>query len=139
MADTLNYNPNRASRVNDNALTVLIRRLEAATSRLEDIATSAVGFDQQDTNGLPAASTDGLPATASAPDLSDLAKSASAQAASAPTPSLPKQVAALDELMETVVEKYISASKQLDSPIQEQVRKHLPDRRNKLIEDRPQQ
>ena len=124
MAETFNYNPNRASRVNDNALTALIRRLEAATSRLEDIATSAVGLDQEDTNGLLAASTDGNPASASAPDLSALAKSAPAQTGSSSAPSLPKQVAALDELLDDVVGKYISASKQLDSPIQEQVRKH---------------
>jgi len=113
-------NPNRASRINpDNMLTTLIHRLEAATSRLEDIATSAASFDAPQTNGL-AVPSGGLTSSASAPELPGLNKSVPTAPATPYTPLAPEQVADLDEVMEQDVTKFINASKELDPTISEQ-------------------
>jgi len=126
MADTLHYNPVRASKVPDNALTLLIRRLEAATSRLEDIATSATGVEQ--TNGItdsPRSAPAAVPSSSSAPDLSGLAKDAQQQSTSTPSNSaahaLPPTVSDMDDLMKEDLEKFIGASKGLDNTIADQV------------------
>ena len=127
MADTLNYNPHRASRVpaGDNSLTQLIRRLEAATSRLEDIATSATSLEPHHSNGISNAP-NGIRTTGSAPELSTLSDSVTAGQSSNAThsaaPSLPVKVSDMDLLVEQDVNKFVGASKELDGTISEQVR-----------------
>lgn len=122
MADTLNINPKRASRVGDNALTTLIRRLEAATSRLEDIATSATSIEDKQPNGIPSAPQGGIPASNSAPELPGLARDASAGGAGSAAPSLPASITDMDQLIKTDLETYTEAGKDLDPTISEQVR-----------------
>lgn len=100
-------------------LTILIHRLEAATSRLEDIATSAASFDGPQSNGL-AVPSGGLSSSASAPELPGLNKSVPTAPATPNAPSAPAQVADLDEVMEQDVTKFINASKELDPTISEQ-------------------
>jgi len=117
MADKLNYRLSGTSShvPADNALTLLVRRLEAATSRLEDIAISATGLDQQDgdrssTPGGPS----GIPLTASAPELPGLLGTASKPTPPVEAP-LPPQIADMDELLEQELSKFVKAAQALNS------------------------
>ncbi|GAM84418.1 hypothetical protein ANO11243_024140 [Dothideomycetidae sp. 11243] len=90
-----------------NALTHLIRRLEAATSRLEDIALSVPGFEGQP---LGAGSEAGV-----------IAGSPSDKAGDASTaPSLPPALADFQALTDTHLHKYVESSKNLDQTIMDQ-------------------
>lgn len=99
-----------------NALTLLTRRLEAATSRLEDIASSATGHDEAD-------GAKGLSSSSSAPELPSLSKSVQPSAAPA-APPLPRTVQEMDEMMEQELASFVTASKSLDGPLADQV--YLP-------------
>lgn len=126
MSTTLNYRADRpSSHAPDNALTQLVRRLEAATSRLEDIASSATSFDQSLANGPPPG-VGGIAAsqskTSSMPDLA----AASRQQPVAPPPApqqaaLPAAVADMDTLMNGDLKKFVTAGEGLDKQISEQV------------------
>lgn len=109
---------------NDNPLTSLIRRLEAATSRLEDIASSTSAFEQDSSLRTPQATQPGL----SAPELGGAAGIVSQYAnqqqprdGSAATP-LPPAIRAVDEMIDGEVKSFVSASKGLDPLVEEQVR-----------------
>ncbi|KAJ9623402.1 suppressor of rasval19 [Taxawa tesnikishii (nom. ined.)] len=125
MSTTLNYRADRpSSHAPDNALTQLVRRLEAATSRLEDIASSATSFDQSLANGPPPG-VGGIAAsqskTSSMPDLA----AASRQQPVAPPPApqqaaLPAAVADMDTLMNGDLKKFVTAGEGLDKQISEQ-------------------
>ncbi|KAI7159023.1 adenylate cyclase-associated protein [Hortaea werneckii] len=122
-----------------NNLTTLIKRLEAATSRLEDIAASSQTPDAQSTSSHPAPSPNAAVATSSsAPDLT----SAGSKDAPAPAPaaskaaSTPPTVAAYDESIEPEVEKFLEASKGIDNLVEEQasaVAKAFADQRRFLL------
>lgn len=95
-------------------LTPIIRRLEAATSRLEDMASAVV--EAPKTNGaLPAV-------TAAAP-----------AAAVASHPAAPKKVAEplpliiedFDVFIDTAVKKYVDLSKDIGGPVAEQVHSNV--------------
>ena len=96
----------------DGVLTSMIRRLEAATSRLEDIASSS--FEQSGT-----ASNTGAPAAVAAGGAS------AAPAVAAPAPkaveSLPPSIAAFDELVNTELKTWLDLSSKLGSVIEGQV------------------
>ncbi|RDW92052.1 adenylyl cyclase-associated protein [Coleophoma crateriformis] len=94
-------------------LTALINRLEAATSRLEDIASSAI--DSPQANGAPASTA--LSATAPAPTPSTPAPPAAPKAAPI---ELPEQVEEFDAFISTSVKKYMDLSKGLGGAIAEQ-------------------
>lgn len=103
-------------------LTTLIKRLEAATSRLEDIASSSQSFENADL-----ASSRNVPASASAPELPSLAQGAPAPpgVGAVPTPvapavSLPPTIEALDELANTDLKKFVDIAQGLDKNIAEQ-------------------
>ena len=102
-------------------LTALVRRLEAATSRLEDIAaSSASDSDSLPHNGVlgvPTAGTGALLQSSSAPDLpSTVQKSVAPVAPVAPlAPSLPEPVAAMDRLLENELKSFVEASQGIDS------------------------
>ena len=101
-------------------LTTLIRRLEAATSRLEDIATSASSHEQP--NGVAAANAQ-IPQSSSAPELPQLAKNAPAAAPAAPAaPALPPALQDMDTLIKEDVGKFVSTAAGLDKNIEAQVR-----------------
>lgn len=125
MADTLplHYPPPTITVVGpEPPLTRLIHRLEAATSRLEDIACSANPFDTPD-----GAASKGLQTSNSTPELPGMAGSKSASAStqvapSAPAVSLPATLSDMDTLMSEDVSKFVSAAEALDdSSIAQQV------------------
>ncbi|TKA77810.1 hypothetical protein B0A55_04589 [Friedmanniomyces simplex] len=100
----------------DNPLTTLIHRLEAATSRLEDIASSAATFEHSDgTTPIPS----GGPASSSAPELPALVERASHTHMPKSEP-VPPAISDMDELMETDVKAFVEASKPLDPVLEEQ-------------------
>ncbi|PNS16819.1 Adenylyl cyclase-associated protein [Sphaceloma murrayae] len=107
MADSHGYNSQRASRVPENVLTTLLRRLEAATSRLEDIAVSIPGVDATGALGGPNGAAPSTIVT---------------EGESTPTiaPSLPPALADFEELSETQLAKYVNSSKELDQNIVDQ-------------------
>jgi adenylyl cyclase-associated protein len=95
-----------------NVLTTVIRRLEAATSRLEDIASTSVGFDAaasgQTTGagaGTPAPSTQSEVVTPKAAD------------------SLPPSIQAFDKLLDNELKEWLELSAKLGDVINDQVRR----------------
>jgi len=124
-------------------LTTLIHRLEAATSRLEDIASSAHTFDanQQSFASLPVPSLkSNIQASSSAPDLTQTGSKnggSTPKPPSAPSaPSVPPTVAAMDELINKEVSFFIDSSQNIDPLISEQssaVAKAFADQRRFLL------
>jgi adenylyl cyclase-associated protein len=120
----------------DDPLTRLVRRLEAATSRLEDIASSSGSIEQQANGSISAASGAGMPTSSSMPDLP---KGGSREASTntvirsahekddepdvdaPPLEVLPERIKEMDQLIEEEVKEYVDASKGLDTLVEEQV------------------
>jgi adenylyl cyclase-associated protein len=101
------------NRVAAPSLTDLFRRLEAATSRLEDIATSVAPFDQ--VGGSPAS---GLaitspPEEGASPQPGALVVAAQAPSAP-PKPELPAEVEGFDKLVTGELAAFIKLSDALD-------------------------
>lgn len=92
-------------------LTLRFDRLEAATSRLEDIATSIDGPGATTTNGLAGAALATPSASAATPE----------PAAPAPEP-LPRSVEAFDKIIEEDVEAFVKAAEKVGGLVAEQVR-----------------
>ena len=123
MADTLKYasspRPSSPSSNQNNPLTAIIRRLEAATSRLEDIASSSTTFEALDNGKIaqgnaPRASAPNLPGTAvSGPPAIEAPKPAA--------PELPPAIKEMDELIEGEVKKFVEASKGIYPLVEGQV------------------
>ncbi|KAF1992369.1 hypothetical protein K402DRAFT_388025 [Aulographum hederae CBS 113979] len=88
-----------------NNLTTLIKRLEAATSRLEDIASSAASLEQKDAAGTP--TTNG--AVAGTP-----------QSTSQPAEELPQSILDYDTLINGDLKAYMAVAEQLGGSIAEQ-------------------
>lgn len=106
-------------------LTSLIRRLEAATSRLEDIAQSASNGESpadQQHDSISAAS--GAPASNSMPELTGASKGGSREDSTTSTVQpvkLPPSIEEMDDLIKGEVADFQEASKGLDPLIEEQV------------------
>jgi adenylyl cyclase-associated protein len=122
------------------SLTAFIRRLEAATSRLEDIALSASTFDPSSlpnnagSSSLPTAAS--TKASASAPELPTVAPSISQQTVKPEAPPLPASIQDMDTLIDTEVKAFIDSSKGLDPVVAEQaaaVAKGFADQRRFLL------
>ena len=122
----------------DAPLTRLVRRLEAATSRLEDIASSSGSIEQQANGSISAASGDGIPTSNSMPDLP---KGASREASTgtvirsahekddedeegeAKAPSkeeLPERIEEMDQMIEGQVVEFVDTGKALGNPLVEE-------------------
>ncbi|KAL1879813.1 suppressor of rasval19 [Diaporthe australafricana] len=100
---------------NMHNLTTLIKRLEAATSRLEDIASSTIEIPQ----AVPA-----LKETlASPPPTSQAIPDAPSHAPSAPDEPLPDSIEDFDAFLKTSVEKYSKLSHAIGGVIAEQAAK----------------
>lgn len=96
-----------------DALTALVRRLEAATSRLEDMASAAV--DTPKTNGTVA------PSTAAASVAPAAAPTPPAPAKPIPEP-VPESVEEFDAFLGGTLKKFVNLSDELGGPVSEQVR-----------------
>lgn len=123
MADTLTYaaspRPSTPSTNQNNPLTAIIRRLEAATSRLEDIASTSTTFEALENGKLaqgnaPRASAPHLPGTA-------VAGSPAVEAPKPVAPELPPAIKEMDELIDGEVKTFVEASKGIDSLVEGQV------------------
>lgn len=88
-----------------------MRRLEAATSRLEDIASSSVGFDVTATNGASATT----PGASAGPSASETSTPKAVE-------SFPPSIQAFDTLMNTELKQWLDLSSKLGSVIDGQVR-----------------
>jgi adenylyl cyclase-associated protein len=91
-----------------------LRRLEAATSRLEDIATSVDGPSALE-NG------DGKSAAPGAPTATAAAVSAPAAAPAPPPEPLPRSIEEFDELIQSDVAAFVTASSKIGGLVEEQV------------------
>ncbi|KXT18016.1 hypothetical protein AC579_9600 [Pseudocercospora musae] len=121
-----------------NNLTTLIKRLEAATSRLEDIASSAQSFESQSqTNGVASGATAaGTNPSASASELPVVTPSTSQQTVKAAFNPLPPALGDMDHLIDNEVKAFIDSSKGLDPLVEEQaaaVAKGFADQRRFLL------
>lgn len=122
----------------DNPLTLLLRRLEAATSRLEDIASSA--FEPSAGNGsssVPAtgASAAAMKASSSEPTLPSITQTTSQQTVRAASENLPESISDMDDIIDKEVKNFTDSSKGLDPLVQEQaaaVAKAFADQRKYL-------
>jgi|SRR5450432_2421651 adenylyl cyclase-associated protein len=94
------------------ALTSIVRRLEAATSRLEDMASSVIEVPK--TNGSVPAVT--APAAAGPPMATS--KPPAPKAVAEP---IPQMIEDFDTLIATTVKKYLDISKEIGGPVEEQV------------------
>jgi adenylyl cyclase-associated protein len=115
-------------------LTAMINRLEAATSRLEDMASSTMEPVQKPQSTALAAAT----ASAAA------AAAAGGQPAQVPTPPtvpkapvktvepLPESIEEFDAFLQTAVKRYLGLSAELSGPVAEQVSILSPSTRPKL-------
>ncbi|KAK0722140.1 putative adenylyl cyclase-associated protein [Lasiosphaeria miniovina] len=113
---------------NMHNLTTLIKRLEAATARLEDIASSTIELPQvvpalQQTLASPlsGASSVGSPAPTPTPTLTP----APPPVPKAPEEPLPESIEEYDAFMSQSVEKYIKISKAIGGLVAEQATKVL--------------
>ena len=122
--ETLRYSTSTPIPVQpDNPLTTLIRRLEAATSRLEDIASSSQSPE-------PAAGQQNVAAAGGvvAQSPAEAASKGGAREGSTSTvvkESLPPAIEAMDELINADVKAFVDASKGLDSVVEEQVSRNI--------------
>ena len=123
----------------ENPLTLLLHRLEAATSRLEDIASSA--FEPSAGNGssaVPAsgASAAAMKASSSEPTLPSITQTTSQQTVRAASENLPASITDMDDIIDKEVKAFIDASKGLDLLVEEQaaaVAKAFADQRKYLL------
>ncbi len=118
MADPFTHRISKSVQVPDNLLTKLVHRLEAATSRLEDIASSTpngqpngagLGISSTGASGAVTPSQSQLPGAATAPTA--LIKSPAAS-----TPS----ISAFDDLIDGELGQWLEISKQLGGVVAEQ-------------------
>jgi hypothetical protein len=93
-------------------LTAIISRLEAATSRLEDMASTAV--ESPKTNGAAPPPTAPLPPA-------PVPAAAAAPPKSVPDP-LPESVEEFDDFINSSLKKFVNLSDELGGPVAEQVR-----------------
>jgi len=129
MADPLRYpqapaNPPNTTQA--NPLTSVIRRLEAATSRLEDIATSAANYGENGGSSGGQQQTQSRDVSAaSAPPPSGNPVSAVSPRGSVPeTPAIPPvspAIMEMDQLIDGEVQNFVEASKGLDPLVESQV------------------
>jgi adenylyl cyclase-associated protein len=105
--------------LSNNELIVIIRRLEAATSRLEDIASSTIApppaADIRPPNGTTAAPTPNPAAPSVAPPTPAVVKTAP------PEESLPESVEGFDSFISGAVKKYVDISKKIGGVVADQV------------------
>lgn len=141
MSDKNRFNGSPVATVpkdSSNALTHLLRRLEAATSRLEDIASSA--FEPSSSNhgsvsGAPPLSAGAKPSS-SAPDLPVISQTDSASTVKAAAEPLPASISDMDAIMDNEVKAFVDCGKGLDPLVQEQaaaVAKGFADQRRFLM------
>ncbi|KAK3711352.1 suppressor of rasval19 [Vermiconidia calcicola] len=136
-SETVRHNTNPPAAVNaNNPLNKLIRRLEAATSRLEDIASSSGTIEQQANGSI--SSDSGMPAANSIiPGLSSSkGREASTSTVQPVAPQVPARIEDMDELIKKEVKEFLDAGQGLDSLIEEQassVAKAFADQRRFLL------
>ncbi|KAI1336287.1 adenylate cyclase associated N terminal-domain-containing protein [Xylariaceae sp. FL0016] len=105
---------------NMHNLVTLIKRLEAATTRLEDIASSTIELPQ----AVPALSqTIDTPQGASPGPLPPLSSQAPPAAKAAPEEPLPESVEEFDAFISQTVEKYVKTSNKIGGLVAEQASK----------------
>jgi adenylyl cyclase-associated protein len=95
-------------------LTPIIRRLEAATSRLEDMASAVVEAPKM--NGASPAVTTAAPAAAVA------SQPAAPKKVAEP---LPQMIEDFDTFIDTAIKKYVDLSNEIGGPVAEQVYSHV--------------
>lgn len=118
--ETLRYSTSTPVAVQpDNPLTSLIRRLEAATSRLEDIASSSQSPEQQ--AGQQNVATAGGSVSHSPQEATSKPGTRQGSTGTVVRESLPPAIEDMDALINDDVKAFVQASKGLDSVVEEQV------------------
>ena len=100
----------------DARLTMAIRRLEAATSRLEDMATSVDATHPDTVAAITSASaTQGISATAAT------AAPTATEPTPPPTEPIPRSVEEFDKIVKEDVQAFATASEQIGGLVEQQV------------------
>lgn len=120
--------PNATAQASPTLLTSLIHRLEAATSRLEDIASSAQTLGEEQgaapqANGASttAASTTNAPPAAAVTGAAGTPKAASSAAPA--EPEIPQSIQDFDALIKGELKQFTDLSEQIGGIVAEQVRR----------------
>ena len=101
----------------DARLTMVTRRLEAATSRLEDMATSVDATHPDTVAAINSASiTQGIAAAATA-----IAAPATTEPTPPPTEPIPRSVEEFDKIVKEDVQAFVTASEQIGGLVEQQV------------------
>lgn len=114
--------------VSNHTLTDLLYRLEAATSRLEDIASSAASFEVTDPPPGPSPSTASAVVSDSSAKKGQPSPSPSSQSA-ASEPAAPKTVALFDTLINDDLKPWLELSRKIGGLVQDQVSLNQRNRR----------
>jgi adenylyl cyclase-associated protein len=101
----------------DHMLTAMVRRLEAATSRLEDIASSSFPAGEP---GTPTAATNGAQSPGSAAKLASAAPSTAFSTPKPVAPSLPPAIEAFDAMTKAELQTWLELSGRLGEVIEGQ-------------------
>lgn len=120
--------PPQELHIPNSDLTRLLFRLEAATSRLEDLASPASGVDATQSSNSTTSGSTHSPAGPISPDLPGAkAGFTSSRHGPPPTQALPPSVEDFDLLIKEHVQKYTELGNKLDEVIAEQVgSRHAP-------------
>ena len=106
---------NTPVKIFESELTAFLHRLEAATSRLEDIAAATV--EPSKANGpVPAP-----PPTGPLPPIPAAAASQTPEPVKAPAPLLPQSVEEFDLFITGALKKFVDLSDEVGGPVAEQV------------------
>ncbi|CAK7198258.1 suppressor of rasval19 [Sporothrix eucalyptigena] len=111
---------------NMNNLTTLIKRLEAATARLEDIASSTIELPQAVPNlqqSIASPASGGSSVSTPAPTAPALAAAAAPKAPAAPAEPLPEVIEEFDVFLEGAVAKFVDLSNKRGGLVAEQAAK----------------
>lgn len=126
--ETLRYSTSTPVTVEpDNPLTILIHRLEAATSRLEDIASSSSSFEQQQqqqAGGQQNVAAAGGSISQSPQEGTSKAGTREGSTGTVVRENLPPAIEDMDALINGDVKAFVESSRGLDSVVEEQVSRH---------------
>ncbi|KAK8198556.1 suppressor of rasval19 [Zalaria obscura] len=101
-------------------LTTLIKRLEAATSRLEDIASSTASFEQPTANGAPSGTVHQTSSMPELPTVSGDSPQPPSQPAAPAQAALPATIIDMDNMITGDLKKFVDAGEGLDKIIADQ-------------------
>jgi len=124
--NSLTYRVSGPVQIPDSLLTQLVNRLEAATSRLEDIASSTAGFEVAQARQSDGATQSGAAAASTPSDPAATPNAGATPSQPKPASTNPPAIESFDALIRDDLTIWFDLSNQLGGVIAEQVSSLLP-------------